>query len=1857
MHDTPRHSYTRTQYPCLVLLRTHRAYLSAAAHTYRVPVYTHTGVARPSPSPPCLLSGCLVDDIIGSKVQSSWHDCDVFAQPARLDFSRCQGRRSRLVRPSPEEGRAHPPRAEGAGQDSSTEREDGAAQHSKDRQQRGQPCDRHPGMPGMDLGRLEIPAELAVLLRTAEGLHHAKVSRITEVSLPEIKVQTNLKLPPDINNFPFSKFVAANFQAANLPELGQLLQQPLTRLPVEERQHALEIYKLILRFVGDTRLQDWQEVTLGNYIAQRVLAHPALRDEVLSQLVSLTWQNPVEGQAPRAWLLTAALLDCISPSPTLEKPLLKYVSDHGLDGYRAICQNKLLKSSQQAVAAPNVCRKHPPTLLEWTANERKGKIVLEAYTFTEEMYSTEVDSWTTGEEFASWILQSRGVLETPRGWSVSLFTGDDWQDLTGCDFVLDLIAETEEYLSPSSSSLYYPLMNDSRVGSSPSSPLIMMEQHIPPPPIMQAPVLPPPPFPAPGFNPNRAKVQNNAEYSGLDNYVDNLFNPVTTSPTELQRPGPLNSRMKGGGKIGPTHQGSYTGFPAMGQMPGYSSMPMMGGMMPGGMQAMNTMQMMPTMPAMMMPQQQPMMMPQQQPMMMPQVQPMLMQQPQPMMMQPPQQAPSAAASSRAAAEQQTFINQQALLLAQQMTLQASVLSQQQQQQQMQQQQQQLKQQEKPQKQQELPRAPEPPRAPPHGSTPPVPAPPPAPVEPTGPKPLNPQKQSRASQKKTSPMTQPTAPKPVNQLSEDERDDDNSLYNEQLDTFQQKREFFQKIGKGETEVKKVRPTSKILLPRRNSEDEEEEEEPCRESSPEPKPKVTVPPPPKPPTQKPEVQKKPKDINGSKEPKKKPTPPLKPQPSREISNIIKNYKSRPGPEPQPIQPLRKPPVNLFKRKDPKDEALAMLGMSSDKLSTGSESGDSASPPNSYRGPTAPPPPGKKGSAPSDSIREKQLPLMNVFSAMPRSHPPGAPPTPPVSRESTKAPPIPPPFMPPAPDTQAPVLKDNKIQGSARSLLEDTNIKSLLCKLSASVYFSYANVDWKIFLRKEVFYPREKFTQPYCLNLLCEQIMRDTYSESCFRISKEERRKMKDLLAEFRVGTDAKSILEEGIKKRIVVAARDNWANYFSRLFTVTGENGSDVQLLGVSHRGIRLLKIVKAAGFNPEHLKILCSYSYADVLSVELRTPNTLEFSLRNEQLVLLSSKACQLKALVDLFLHELKKDSIHVIALRSYITDDKSLLHFKKGDIIKLLPIEGLQPGWQFGSIGGRSGLFPSNIVQSAAAPDYFSLQMNNRKEEYRKSMLEPPVQTNGQSPVRTSTESPLLKTLRNESPVPSMTSDAMSVDGNQYTMVEFAMKYFREVRTMMGWKGMSAEGKRPLTLVQHTKVPIQESLILYDDKELNELATNNFMNLMKFMGDQPHHRTPDENVCVYEILQLCREKETLRDEVYCQVIKQLTENPKKESCTRGWRLLSILSGYFLPTATLLPYVTKYLQEVCSQADSSYQDIARTCQDHLRQTMLYRGRRHFPFNVEMEALLKGRASRRLEIALPGELQFTTKVKTFTVAAHIGKDLCGQLGIDEPLEIREFAIFANKSQGQVVRPIRGEEYIHDFLLEDNSVSLEFRRITWKTSLHFENDIYTTVHYNQVLWEYLNRKLFMMDRTVPLEKQTGILAALQHLVKGLADPPSKQELMDYIPRCLIQQVNLQSTQKYVLQEIATIMDLSPWQAKVRFIETVTQLPLFDSNIYEVKRMSEPGVPAPCYMAVNREHIMVVDKTSQNTYLSIPLTDIQTMKTLRPMDSATLPGVEVNYGTTNKPKSVWFELHEAKEVYHTIAIIMEDLDSSSLP
>ncbi|KAI3365366.1 hypothetical protein L3Q82_010451, partial [Scortum barcoo] len=1584
--------------------------------------------------------------------------------------------------------------------------------------------------PVMDVGMLEIPAELSARLRSAAGQQHAAVVKM--LPSPQVKAEHNLTLPLDIDRYPFSRYAKSILKSYDGKHIskwllvytssrhraalaciwggvllalvglllekvnesaedtwcqpqGYPLQRPLTPLEPEDARTALEIYKLILRFTGESDLSGWQEQMLGNYIVEKVQSQPALKDEILAQLVYHTWGQQDDQKNVRGWLLLACCLSAFTPSPTLDKPLLKYVSDHGPGEYRSLCQHKLLTSLQ--LPAPTA-RIYPPTELEWTTNQRKGTMVLDVHTFNDEKLTTEVESWTTGEQLASWLLYFRGLPEAAHGWSVSLLTDDGWSDLAGSDFVMDLLAGAEAEVlpppgTPSSSNSDYVF---SRQGDRMQA--MDMDHFIPPAPSMQAPGLPP--FEG---NPWGRDYPQEGRGRQMDAYVDDLFDSVLD-----QGPPVSDTKSSCSLRILMLLWCLCLGTPVNPSMPMYGASPMM-----------------PNMPAMMMPQT-------------------------------PMPNPPVADPMQMAATQQALINQQAFLMAQQMTMQAMTLSQQQTLEQQRKQEQQKKKEEQRQKEQEREQKEERPqrrqseRRPRERSPSPHPAPAPAPA---------PKPSSRHKKPVPEPEREVDLPDP-----------------EDLQSFRDKRNFFQKIGECSSQA--------MISDACSQQDEPKPPKPRpAPSSPPRQQQPSLPPPPTAP--KPEVKRSPPPPARQEIPPPAPVPLTtpKPEPTSSIRDLIKQYNSRPQPEPKAFEPVRPPARHFVKKSDPKEEALAKL---KNKAPVPQQKKQWVPPPPPVKAKQEKPPPrtpSPKPSPPStkgrrvisNNMRQKQRSLADLFD----------------SQRSRQSPPTPP-DSPPPPPHPAPILQDipdpPPMAAPALDVMpDDEGIRSKLHRFFADAHFFYSNMPGKLFLRKEVFYPKETFDWPYILNLLCEQIMRDTYSDSCVRISRDERRKMKDLLANFNVGTTISTIQNDGMKKRIVIAARDNWENYFTRLFPVKLDGG-EAQVLGVSHRGIRLLKVVSASGINPKHLRLLRSYSFAELLSVDLQAEDKVELELKSENWVLRSSRAPQISAMIQFFLQELIKDSGHVVALKSYVTDDKSLLSFSKGDIIKILPMEGLQTGWCFGTKGGRSGLFPKDFTQPSAAPDYHSLHLN-RRDDRRKSMR-------GARPaslLKDPSAGPMSRRMDNtDSELASRESSTQgSVNELEVlsAMAEFAMKYFR-----VGTTGLPANGRNFSEATQHTEVPVQESLILYNDPEINGLSVECFMNLMQFMGDMPMTKTNTQSDCLSHILLLGKEKELLRDEIYCQVIKQTTNNPTKSICTLGWRMLNLVTGFFPCSGTLQPYVTRHLRDISQDYEHPYQELASVCLDNLQRSLSFGGRRNIPSHLEMEAILTGKTSRRIPIQLPGRVDFPIKIRSFSMAVDVVTEFCKEMGISNPAEIKEFFIFINRHQDGTVRPLHAEEYMFDFLQDDGSFFFSLRRVMWRNPLSFNNDLYVQFHYQQILGEYLSGQLMLAPAAGGSSsvQQIAELSALQHVAQGLMHQPSLPEIREYLPSQDRLSNKIEEILSFCQGQVAAMQSLSPQEAKMQIIEFLSSMPLFGSNIFLAQKVSQRGCPSPCVVSISQEGVL---------------------------------------------------------------------------
>ncbi|XP_029285862.1 unconventional myosin-XV [Cottoperca gobio] len=1587
---------------------------------------------------------------------------------------------------------------------------------------------------------LPIPAELAILLQAASGGEELHSDCLAVVQAPKVRVDPQLTLPLDINNYLMTHYIRAIFREPLFGMLTAPLDSSLIRMDEELKQGALNIFILILRFMGDPNLNGAQENLFGNYIIQRGLANPSLRDEILAQVANQVWRNPNILNSERGWLLLSSCLSAFLPSQRLTKYLLKFVSDYGPEGYDCVCQHRLLQALQRLNVGPEYVRTYPPCLLEWTANRKRAHTVLHIHCFDGVSFLCPLHSWTTGEEMAKDILQHRGVMESRRGWSVLLKEPTQLVELEGSDYVLDLMSDLELPADFPKHSSYFIIsaQEPTRVRPNASISLLgggfdMKDDFIP---------SAVPDSDGQDFEPQR----------GMDRYLDSLFDPVLSEGTGEVESG-LSGRMKGAGGVGGgwQQQGQSTGPPPP---PGAVRVLPVGGVMSPPVAAV---------------------------------------------------APATPDAQQAvlAQQQQAIMNQQAIIMAQQMTMQAMamvgspVTS--------------------------PPTSPitSPPMSPllPHPQSPYAPASPyavipPSPYANIPPSPyanFTPTPYAAADIPPRHPYSPPSRAQPRadhrNPPEARPQPQPSSTKTIRTEQTQRQANVASRVQSGKDSVSR-RKAPGIPI---------NKDTPARKFA----PVGTSPPPPAG-----EMVK----YSG------RTTDHI--VPSQDIQEIIKRYNSPPPSEDLLLQDKRRAEGKFRKKQTPRDEALQILKPQMDN-------------------PPAPQP--KRPAAPSPSASAVKEAGFK-----------------PSKSTKTRAPnrPLP---IPPRVSRELPV--------------ETETIQTQLHQRTNEEHYTYTNVPWRLYLRKEVFNPKDSFNNPLVLDLIFKQIVNDTLSEACVRITRDERQRMKALFAKHGVEQNVAPV-EEHVKKTIVTAARETWEIYFSRLYPASGSVGTGVQVLSVSHSGIKLLKTVKSSAAAPDYFRVLRPYTYADILFVTIPSENMLEFNLSNEKLILFSAKAPQVKHLIDTFINEIKKDSDYVIAERNFVTDDRSMLSFHKGDVIRLQVMDGLEKGysygcvvrkkvvfleelkrdtqdfgWKFGAVFGRSGAFPAECVHAVAPPDFLSLPLD-RKAEPRGGA--------GQFAVSSAVAVAVASTMAAHEI--DQTIEKVSLDGfaegelderalqdSKYDMLEFAKKYFRQGNNMKGGslknKNKNRDSREPTEMIKFSKTPLTESLIEFTDPAMNRVAADLFLSVMRFMGDSPSRGSTEQEV-VNTFLKLIGEFTLMRDEAYCQLLKQLTANTssKPDSCQRGWRLMYILTAFHRCSEVLKPFLLKNLQQASRSAGALYQGIAKACEQNLKKTFQYGGRFAPPNSMELKAVMAGRSSKRQLFLFPGGIERHVKIKTCSVALEVIEELCYEMGLHKLEAMEEYAIFLVTNRGQNVRPLNKHEYILDVATEaelvDTNYSFWFRRVIWTQPLKFENELCVTMHYNQILPDYRKGLLNVLPHGKVSDQQFHQLcklAALQHRAKDIIFIPSIHELSEYIAAPLFKKQPPQQWVTMVTQHMQQVQSLNPHQARAQFLGLISAFPMFGSSFFYIHSSSSTTFYAPCIVAVNQHGFHFLHKNTHELMVLVPLEEVQSSRTQRPTAGSSYPYVDLTLGDVNTHRVIQLQLEQGLELCRVIAMQVENMMS----
>lgn len=149
-------------------------------------------------------------------------------------------------------------------------------------------------------------------------------------------------------------------------------------------------------------------------------------------------------------------------------------------------------------------------------------------------------------------------------------------------------------------------------------------------------------------------------------------------------------------------------------------------------------------------------------------------------------------------------------------------------------------------------------------------------------------------------------------------------------------------------------------------------------------------------------------------------------------------------------------------------------------------------------------------------------------------------------------------------------------------------------------------------------------------------------------------------------------------------------------------------------------------------------------------------------------------------------------------------------------------------------------------------------------------------------------------------------------------------------------------------------------------------NVLQYMGDLPRGRSAVNTDLIFKP---AIANQDLCDELYCQIMKQLTENRVLISEDRGWELLWLATGIVLPNPALLKELNDFLK-------SRTNPMVAECLQRVRKTERAGPRQHPPYIIEVEAVRCRTLQIYHKIYFPDDTDEAFEIESSTKA----KQLC-------------------------------------------------------------------------------------------------------------------------------------------------------------------------------------------------------------------------------------------------------------------------------
>ncbi|KAL4715151.1 hypothetical protein ACJJTC_012198 [Scirpophaga incertulas] len=659
----------------------------------------------------------------------------------------------------------------------------------------------------------------------------------------------------------------------------------------------------------------------------------------------------------------------------------------------------------------------------------------------------------------------------------------------------------------------------------------------------------------------------------------------------------------------------------------------------------------------------------------------------------------------------------------------------------------------------------------------------------------------------------------------------------------------------------------------------------------------------------------------------------------------------------------------------------------------------------------------------------------------------------------------------------------------------------------------------------------------------------------------------------------------KEDIVIFAKLKWPMLFSRFFEAIKLKGDsiskDIVIIAVNWTGIYIVDQL-------EH--ILLEISFAEVTYVAYKEDNDFDNlgqitirTIQKEEFVFQSVDASEMSVLIIYLIDGLKRRSTYVVAQTESqgYSDASSFLQYKKGDLITLMhDCTGetlMNSTWGHGECNGQEGLFPTEqvyIIPTMVLPSDTVLEV------FKKGNIVNDKKTQSK-----------YNTIQRK---------------RMYTLEKYAKEYFREdidINLTISKNTTLTPAKKAMApdLWAHTREPIRKPLLkkLENNDIVGKNAVSSFIGILKYMGDMPAPKARNTTEYTDEIFRAALTEPTLRDEIYCQIMKQLTNNRIQLSEERGWELMWLATGVFSCGQVLHKELIEFLK-------TRPHPIAKDCLKRVFKIQKSGPRMYAPYVVEVEAIQHRSMQIYHKVYFPDDTDEAFEVDSSTKAKDLCEQITGRLNLKNSDGFSLFVKIADK-----VFSVPENYYFFDFVYE---------LVEWmKQSRPVQGGIAMQLNY-QI---FFMKKLWI--NTIPGRDKNAdqIFYFPQELPKYLRGyhKTTKQDLAELA--ALVYRARFGSDHTQLHSQIASglgelipsdmtkIQPLSQWkatisadylqqgnmtveEAKENFLKKIYQLPTFGTAFFEVKQTSDPVYPELVVVGINKNGVSIIHPQSRDVLVT---------------------------------------------------------------